>query len=103
MSSLHWLIVIPYYFFTAVTAYLAFSLVCRALRAEVSANPVAMAAVLTSLASVALPLVAGWLTIAHYNWRGLVALLLASAVLATVDAALKGSLPLPLDRELEEV
>lgn len=103
MGSLHWLILIPYYFFTAVTAYLAFALICRAVRSRVSANPVAMAAVVTSLALTGIPLLAGWLTIANYNWRGLVGLLAVSACLATADALLKGSLPLPLDAELEDV
>ncbi len=103
MGSLHWLILFPYYFFTALSLYLVFSLVCRLLRAEVSANPLAMSAVIVSLVLTALPLISGAARIADYGWRGLVALLLVSLTLATVDAVLKSSLALPLDRELEDV
>ena len=103
MGSLHWLILIPYYFFTAITAYLSFALVCRLARASVSANPLAMAAMVTSIAATALPILTGWIPLASYSWQGLVVLLVLSGTLALLDAILKGGMPLPLDEELEDV
>lgn len=103
MGSLHWLILFPYYFFTAVCLFLLLSLTCRVLRAGVSANPLATTAAVAAAVAAILPLAVGWTRLAQYSWQGLVALLAASAVLATVDAALSTSLKLPLDAELEDV
>lgn len=103
MGSLHWLILFPYYFFTAVSLYLLLTLVCRVVRAGASANPLAMTAALSAVVLTALPLLAGMTRLAQYSWQGLVALLAINFVLATVDAVLAGSLKLPLDSELEDI
>ena len=103
MSSLHWLILFPYYFFTALSLYLLFALVCRIVRADAAANTLAITAVLCSLAATAAPLLMGLSSLADYSWQGLVVLLLVSSSLAAVDALLKGGLPLRLDKELEDV
>lgn len=103
MSSLHWLILFPYYFFTAVSLYLLLVLACRVVRAQASANPLAMTAAISAVILTALPLLTGMTRLAQYRWQGLVALLAISAILATLDAALAGSLKLPLDNELEDI
>ncbi len=100
---MHWLILFPYYFFTALCLFLLSSLICRAVRAKVSANPLAMTAVVAAIALTALPLITGATQIDDYSWPGLLGLLLASLVLALLDTVLKPSLSLPLDEELEEV
>jgi cyanate permease len=103
VSSLHWLILFPYYFFTALSLYLLFSLICRLVRAEASANSLAMTAVVGSVIATATPILIGSVPLASYSWPGLVALLVISSALAVADAVFKGSLPLALDEELEDV
>jgi len=103
VSSLHWLVLFPYYFFTALTLFLAFSIVCRLTGIRISANPLATGAIVTGLIATALPLVSGYAQLGGYSWPPLVILLVVSLVLATVDTFLKSSLPLPLDEELEDV
>ncbi len=103
MGALHWLILFPYYFFTALTVYLVLVVACRIVRAQPSANPLATTAVVTGVVLTALPFVASNVSIDAYGWQGLVFLLVVSLALATVDTVLKSSLPLPLDQELEDV
>jgi len=103
VGSLHWLVLIPYYFFTALSFYLLFSVICRVVRAPVSANPIAITAVVVGLLATAAPLLSGWTKLANYSWPGMLALFAVSMVLATVDTLLKGSLSLPADAELEDV
>ncbi len=103
MSSLHWLILIPYYFFTALSLYLAFALVCRFARLSASANPIAIAAVVGALVATAAPLVLDWTEISQYSWQPLVGLFAVSMTLAAIDTALMGTLGIPADAELEDV
>ncbi len=103
MSFLHPLIVIPYYFFTALSLYLLFSVICRIVRASVSANPLAIAAVVGALVATAAPLMSGTTRLAEYSWPGLVFLFVISLIFATVDTLLKNSLSLPADAELEDI
>jgi hypothetical protein len=103
VSSLHWLILIPYYFFSALSLFLLFSVVCRVVRASASANPIAITAVVAAVVATAAPLLAGATELADYSWQGMLGLFAVSMVLATVDTLLKGSLGLPADAELEDV
>lgn len=103
MSSLHWLILIPYYFFSALSFFLLFSVICRVVRASISANPIAITAVVAGLVATAAPLLSGATELADYSWPGMLALFAISMVLALVDTILKGSLSLPADAELEDV
>ena len=103
MGSLHWLVLFPYYFFTAVCLYLLLTLICRVVRAGVSANPLAITAVVAAVLATATPLLGGGTRLAQYSWQGLVVLLAVSAILATLDAVLAGPLKLPLDAELEDI
>ncbi len=103
MGSLHWLVLFPYYFFTALTLFLVLSIACRVVGAKSSANPLATGAIVLGLIATALPLLSGWTHLADYSWQGMVALLVASLLLATVDTFLKSGFPLPLDEELEDV
>ncbi len=103
MGSLHALVVIPYYFFTALSLYLLFSVICRVVRKSVSANPIAIAAVVGALIATAAPLMSGTTRLADYSWPGLVFLFVISMIFATVDTVLKNSLSLPADAELEDI
>ena len=103
MGALHWLILFPYYFFTALSLFLLLLVICRVVRAEVSANPLSMTAVVAAVVLTAAPLVSGATSISDYSWPGLVFLLVVSLVLATIDAVLKSSLAVPIDAELEDV
>ncbi len=103
MGALHWLILFPYYFFTALTLFLVFSIVSRVTRAGSGANSLALGAIVVSVVLTALPLITGTTYIADYSWPGLVFLLVVSLGLALIDTVLKPSLDLPLDQELEDV
>lgn len=103
MSSLHWLIVIPFYFFTALLVFFALSLLCRIARARVGANLLAVAAATTSLATAILPLIFGWTSLELYTTLRMVGLGAASFVLAAIDTVLMPNLGLPLDEELRDV
>jgi hypothetical protein len=98
---LHWLILIPYYFFLALTVSLLLVLLARFSRVRVPANYLVSAAVLLAIGAVALPLVTGRATLADYTARGFVVLAAASFLLATLDTILASVLPLPLDQELK--
>lgn len=100
---LHWFILIPYYFFLALSVALLLVLLARLVRARVSASHLVTAAVLLALAGVSLPLATGWATIDDYTTRGFVVLAVASFLLAALDTLLGSALPLPLDRELEGI
>jgi hypothetical protein len=103
VGSLHWLIVIPLYFFAALALLLLSIVVARLLRLRVSINPLVTAAVIAALAVVVAPLVAGWVTLEAYTGRVLAALLVASFALAALDTLLQSLLPVPLDKQLEEL
>lgn len=102
MGVLHWLIVIPLYFFTALTLLLSFILIARLLRLRVSVNPLVTGAGTLALGLIAAPLLTGWVTFDAYTGRLLVALIVASFAVAGLDALLQSPLPLPLDDELRE-
>jgi hypothetical protein len=103
VGSLHWLIVIPLYFFAALSLLLLSIVGARLLRLRVSINPIVTAAVSAALLLVVAPVVIGWVTLEIYTGRLLVALLLASFAIAALDTLLQSLLPLRLDKELEEL
>jgi hypothetical protein len=100
---MHWLVVIPFYFFAAIATFLLLALAARALRLRVGANGLATAAVLLAVAVVAVPLAADWIDLAHLTGRRLLVLAAATVVLAALDTLLQSVLPLPADRDLAEL
>jgi hypothetical protein len=103
VHNFHWLIVIPLYFFAALALLLFLVLVARLLRLRVSVNPLVTTAVTLSLAFIVAPVVIGWATLDSYTGRVLLALMLGTFALAAVDTFLQSFLPVPLDKELEEL
>jgi hypothetical protein len=101
LGTLHWLILFPYYFFGALSLLLLMMVVARLLRLQVKVNALVMIAVIVSIVSVALPLIAGWAEIGDYSGRMLLLIGVDSFILAAIDAALESRLPLPLDQELQ--
>jgi len=100
---LHALIVVPFYFFSAILTFLVLALACRFARAKIGANSLAIVAVVLAVAVVAVPLALDWIDLAHMNGRRLLALAVATVVLAAVDTLLQPLLPLPADRDLAEL
>lgn len=100
---LHWLILFPYYFFTALGTSLLLLLLCRILRARLGANLLVTASVLLALVGVGAPLASGALRISDYSSLGFIVLALNSLLLAFVDTLLQPILPLPADLEFERL
>jgi hypothetical protein len=98
----HALVVIPFYFFAALSTFLVLALVSRILRLQVGANTLATTAVILAVAVVAVPLFLDWIDLAHLNGRRLLALGGISVLLAAIDTLLQRLLPLPADRDLAE-
>jgi len=101
--KLHSLIVVPYYFFLALSLLPLLVLVCRLLRLKVSIGALVGVAIGMSVAAIAIPLIADWVDLARLSGRPMLLLGLLSFVLAALDAALARVLPLPLDTELSEL
>lgn len=103
MSSVHWLILFPYYFFGALTSLLFLILAARLVRARLSSNALVLTAVLVGVVATLLPLVAGWVRLSDYGVVNLFLLAGSSFVLALLDASLQPRLPIALDAELEQL
>lgn len=103
MGSLHWLILVPYYFFAALTTLLLLSVLSRVLRVPAGANRLVMTAILLSLVAVIAPLLTGIAGIGDYEGKGFLALAVASFVLAGIDTLLAPRLSIPFDEELENL
>jgi hypothetical protein len=101
VGSFHWLIVVPFYFFSALTFLLLTIVLARILRLKIGINPLVITAVTVSLGLVVLPLIAGWATVHDYEGRMMMVIGLVSLSLAGLDVVLQQWLPLPLDQELE--
>ena len=99
----HWLIVVPYYFFAALTALPLLMLVSRLLRLKVPINTLVGAAIAVALAVVIVPLATDAVDLTAFTGRPLLVLGAASFVCAALDAALARVLPLPLDGELRDL
>jgi hypothetical protein len=98
----HWLVVIPFYFFSAILTFFVLTVVSRLLRLQIGANALAISAVIVAVAVVALPLTLDWVDLEHLNGRRLLALGAATFVLAALDTLLQPRLPLPVDRDLSD-
>lgn len=98
---MRWLLLIPFYVFTAIGVFLVLSMLCRVLRLKLSANALAVTAVISGVLFVMLPLIEG-ITLADYTGMRLLALAGVTFVLAALDTLLEPLLPLPIDRELAE-
>ena len=98
----HWLVVIPFYFFSAIFTFLLLAVASRVVRLQVGANALAITAVIVAVALVAVPLVVGWIDLEHLNGRRLLVLGVATFVMAALDTLLQPHLPLPADRDLSE-
>ena len=98
----HWLLVIPFYFFTALATFLALALVSRILRLKVGANALATAAVIAgrrrwwpSRSSL------DWIDLAHLSGRQIARARRRHLRAGRArHAARSRVLPLPVDREL---
>jgi hypothetical protein len=99
---LHWLVVVPFYFFAAILTFLVLSLLSRIVRLQVGANSLAIVSVILAVGVVAVPLALDWIDLPHLNGRRLLALGVATFVLAALDTLLQPLLPLPADRDLSE-
>jgi hypothetical protein len=102
VSVVHWLVVVPFYFFSAILMFLVLALVSRLVRLQIGANALAITAVVLALAVVATPLAAHWIGLAQLTARPLLALTAATFLLAALDTLLQPLLPLPVDRELSD-
>jgi hypothetical protein len=102
LERLHWMVVIPMYFFTAMTLLALFILVARLLRARVSLDPLVASACALALGLAVGPLVVGWATLDAYTGRVVLGLIVVSLALTGLDTILRSPLPLPLDEELRE-
>lgn len=100
MGKLHWLILFPYYFFGALTLLGVLLLIARLTRLEIAINTLVTTAMVVSLVTLIVPLVFGWVGIGSFTGLGVAMVLVASFVVAAIDAFLYRSLPLPLDEEL---
>jgi hypothetical protein len=88
--------------FGSITLLLSFILAARLLRLRVSVEPLVTGACALAIGLIAVPLVAGWVTLDAFAGRVLVVLIVASFALAGVDTLLQPLVPLPLDEELRE-
>ncbi len=103
MGWLHWLIVIPFYFFGSLAALPLLILICRLLRLKISINALVGAAIALSIAGIVIPLAADWVDLTAFRGRQMLALAVLSMLLVAVDAILVNALPLPLDQELHDL
>ena len=100
---MHWLVVVPFYFFGALATFLVLALASRVLRLRVGANGLAITAVILGVGVVAIPLAADWIDLAHLGGRRLLVLGASTFVLAALDTALQSVLPLPADHDLDDL
>jgi len=100
---LHGLILIPYYFLGTMCLVALITLLCRVIRLNTSGGAFVPLAVAISVGAITISLVTGWATLADFHWKGVVALMASSFVLAGLDAGLKKVLPLTCDHAPERV
>jgi len=101
VSRFHWLIVVPYYFFLALTLLPLLMVLTRVVRARVSLSTLATMTFVLSVLGVAVPLIADWVDLAHLTGRPLVGLIAASLALVALDGVLARRWRQPLDDELD--
>jgi hypothetical protein len=98
----HWFLLVPFYVFIAIGVFLLLSILCRVLRLKLSANALAVTAVIVGVVIVLLPLFEG-IQLSDYTGRRLLMIGVVTFVLATIDTLLEPLLPLPLDAELADL
>jgi len=98
----HWFLLVPFYVFIAIGVFLLLSILCRVLRLKLSANALAVSAVVVGVVVVLLPLFEG-IQLSDYTGRKLLMVGALTFVLATIDTLLEPLLPLPLDAELADL
>jgi hypothetical protein len=98
----HYLLLVPFYVFIAIGVFLLLSILCRLLRLKLSANALAVTAVIVGVVIVLLPLFEG-IQLSDYTGRRLLVVAAVTFVLATIDTLLEPVLPLPLDTELADL
>ena len=99
---MHWFLLVPFYVFVAIGVFLLLSILCRVLRLKLSANALAVTAVIVGVVIVLLPLFEG-IQLSDYTGRRLLIIGVVTFVLATVDTLLEPLLPLPLDADLADL
>lgn len=99
---MHWLLLVPFYVFIAIGVFLSLSILCRILRLNLSANALAVSAVIVGVGIVLLPLFEG-IQLSDYTGRRLLLVVGVTFVLAAIDTLLESVLPLPLDAELADL
>ncbi|MCX8072754.1 MAG: hypothetical protein N3C12_09920 [Candidatus Binatia bacterium] len=100
---LHYLILIPYYFFGALALTTFFLVFCRVLGLRVPIAYLVGAGVVGTVVGLVVALATYHISIDHFGFLPLIALLAASFVFAGIDALLQRWRPLPLDQELAEL
>jgi hypothetical protein len=103
VGYLHWFILIPFYFFGSLAILPFLIIVARLLRLTVSINVLVGTAIALSVGAIVIPLACDWVDLVWFRGRQMLALGALSMVLAAIDAALVNALPLPLDRELQDL
>lgn len=98
---LHYLILVPYYFFGAITLTLAIIVLCRLVRLTLPVSVVVSIGVLGTVAGLFVTLSTYHVSIDDFRFLPLLAIFVVSLLLAGVDHALRQRLPLPLDKEIE--
>ncbi len=101
MDWLRVLILIPFYFCGALAALPFLIVVARILRLKVGINPLVYSSIVLALLAIVVPLGFDLVDLNAYRGRVLLVLVLVSIFFGAVDWALKKSLPLPLDEELD--
>jgi len=99
----HWLILIPCYFFGAMTLLALFMTCSRLLRLTVPIDWLVGIAIAGAVSAIVLPLALDLVDLHAVSGRAVLALGLASFALTGLDAAIARLLPLPLDRDLEQL
>jgi membrane associated rhomboid family serine protease len=97
---LHYLILIPYYFFGALLVLATLILLCRVTRLKVAIHNLVGTAIVLSAVLLAAILATPQISIADFRALPMLVLGLASMLLALLDSLLRRALPLPLDEEL---
>jgi len=100
---LHFLIVVPYYFFGALTSLFVLMIISRVLRLSVSINVLVGMAIVIGVFSLIIPLATDMFDLAHLSLKPMLVLATASFLLAAVDVLLRKVLPVRLDDELREI
>jgi len=97
-ALLHWLVVIPYYFFGTLVLAGVFTLTSRVLRLAVSGEKLATLAVFGSIFTLAVLLGTGIVGIHDLTFVPLVGLGVASFLIAGIDAMVAPARPLASER-----